>query len=388
VKALSESVFHQNYPYKTHSLVTSKNRLPTIADVARQAEVSIATVSRVLNGTTPVHAAKAARVRIAMEELQFVPRHAARVLASQRTNTIGLVLSEISGAFFPPMLKGIEAGAHEAGYDLLIHSTHKEGPSRRPLGEHNTDGLLIFTDSLDHRELHRLYNLNFPIVLLHQTPPDSLNIPVIAIENKDGAAMLVHHLIEMHARRRIVYLRGPEGHEDSVWRERGYREALESHHIKFDPALIASGGFDEDEAFLEMQRILAAGLDFDAIFAGDDDSAIGAMRALKMAGRSIPGDVAVVGFDDVPFARYLSPALTTVRAPIEEVGREAVRQLAHLMHGEPARVLTLMRTELVIRESCGCQMRISDNSQAEFSASTGGEEQQNVSLVSESQSTA
>jgi LacI family transcriptional regulator, galactose operon repressor len=360
--------------------VTLRNRPPTIADVARHAEVSIATVSRVLNGTTPVQPAKADRVRLAMDELQFVPRHAARVLASRRTNTIGLVMSEISGAFFPPMLKGIEAGAHEAGYDLLIHSTKKEGPSRRPLGEHNTDGLLIFTDSLDHRELHRLHHMNFPIVLLHQTPPDSLNIPVIAIENKDGAAMLVNHLIEIHSRRRIVFLRGPEGHEDSVWRERGYLDALESHYIRLDPTLIASGKFDEDEAFAAIQQMSSEGIEFDAIFAGDDDSAIGAMRALKMAGRSIPEDVAVVGFDDVPFARYLSPALTTVRAPIEGIGREAVRQLARLMNSEPAQALTLMRTELIIRESCGCQ--------PSFLTSTGGEEQQNESLTPESKSIA
>lgn len=355
-----------------------RNRPPTIADVARHAEVSIATVSRVLNGTTPVQPAKADRVRLAMDELQFVPRHAARVLASRRTNTIGLVTSEISGAFFPPMLKGIEAGAHEAGYDLLIHSTKKEGPSRRPLGEHNTDGLLVFTDSLDHRELHRLHNMNFPIVLLHQTPPDSLKIPVIAIENKDGAAMLVNHLIEMHERRRIVFLRGPQGHEDSVWRERGYLEALESHDIKFDFDLITSGEFDEEEAFGAIQQILSEGIEFDAIFAGDDDSAIGAMRALRKTGRSIPEEVAVVGFDDVPFARYLSPALTTVRAPIEEVGREAVRQLARLMNGESAQALTLMRTELVIRESCGCQLS--------SVTSTGGEEQHNKSLTPESKS--
>jgi len=131
-------------------------------------------------------------------------------------------------------------------------------------------------------------------------------------------------------------------------------EALEAHHINFNPDLIASGGFDEDEAFAAIQKMLSDGVEFDAIFAGDDDSAIGAMRALKTAGRVIPGDVAVVGFDDVPFARYLSPALTTVRAPIEEIGREAVRQLVRLMNGGQAQALTLMRTELVIRESCGC----------------------------------
>ena len=347
-----------------------KSRLPTITDVARHAHVSIATVSRVLNGTTPVQPEKADRVRLAMEELQFVPRHAARVLASRRTNTIGLVLSEISGAFFPPMLKGIEAGAYEAGYDLLIHSTKKEGPSRRPLGEHNTDGLLIFTDSLDHRELHRLHNMNFPIVLLHQSPPDLLNIPAIAIENKDGAMMLVSHLIEVHGRRRIVFLQGPQGHEDSAWRARGYREALEAHKIAFHPKLVASGEFDEDEAFATIQQMLLEGIKFDAIFAGDDDSAIGAMRALKMAGRRVPHDVAVVGFDDVPFARYLSPPLTTVRAPIEQVGREAIRQLVHLMNGAKAEALTLMRTELVIRESCGCKLPSSNNGKDDLLTST------------------
>ncbi len=334
--------------------MTSKSGPSTIADVARLAGVSIATVSRVLNGTTPVHNEKADRVRLAMEELQFVPRHAARVLASKRTNTIGLVLSEISGAYFPPMLKGIESAAYESGYDLLIHSTKKEGPSRRPLGEHNTDGLLVFTDSLDHHELHRLYNINFPIVLLHHTPPPLLDIPVITIENKSGAATLTNHLIEVHGCRRIVFLRGPEEHEDSVWRERGYREALEENKIKFDPALIRSGGFDEEEALSTVEQMLLQGTKFDAIFAGDDDSAIGAIRALKRAGRRVPQDVAVVGFDDVPFARYLSPPLTTVRAPIEQVGREAVRQLVRQINGEQADPLTLMRTELVIRESCGC----------------------------------
>lgn len=332
-----------------------KNRPPTIADVARHAEVSIATVSRVLNGTTPVQTEKADRVRLAMEELQFVPRHAARVLASNRTHTIGLLLPEISGAFFSPMLKGIEAGAHEAGYDLLIHSTRQVETTSRRLGEHNTDGLLVFTNSLAEPELHRLHRMNFPVVLLHQMPPDSLNFPVITIENKDGAAMLVHHLIEVHGRRRIVFLRGPEGHEDSVWRERGYREALAAHKIEFDPGLVASGGFDDEEGFTAVQQLLTDGLDFDAVFAGDDDAAIGVIQALKAAGRLVPRDVAVVGFDDVPFARYLSPPLTTVRAPIEQVGREAVRQLIRLLNSEPAEALTLMPTELVIRDSCGCQ---------------------------------
>lgn len=340
--------------------MSPRSRPPTIADVARHADVSIATVSRVLNGTTPVQADKADRVRQAMEELQFVPRQAARVLASKRTNTIGLLLPEISGAFFSSMLKGIEEAARQAGYDLLIHSTQQTGAARRRLGEHNTDGLLIFTNSLVPDELRRLHDMQFPMVLLHQTPPGSLNIPVIAIENKEGAARLVQHLIQVHGRRRIVYLRGPEGHEDSDWRERGYRETLETHAIDFNPGLIASGGFDDEEAFAAIQQLLSDGQDFDAVFAGDDDAAIGVLHALKTAGRLVPQDVAVVGFDDVPSSRYLSPPLTTVRAPIEQVGHEAVRQLVRLLDNEQAEALTLLPTELVIRESCGCKPASTD----------------------------
>jgi LacI family transcriptional regulator len=333
-----------------------KSHPPTIADVAERARVSIATVSRVLNGTTPVQNEKAERVRLVMEELRFVPRSAARVLASRKSNTIGLVFSEISGAFFPHLLKGIEAQLHSERYELLVYSTDSQHPKgRKPIGEHNTDGLLVFAASLEPEELTRLYNINFPLVLLHETPPDGMNIPVITIENKAGAEMLVSHLIEKHGRRRIVFLRGSAGHEDSAWRERGYREALESHGISFDQSLVASGGFEEEAAFAAMQQLMMDGVEFDAVFAGDDDAAIGVYRALKTAGRVIPDDVAVVGFDDVQFARYVSPALTTIRAPIEEVGREAVRQMLNLLNGKQAQALTLMRTELVIRESCGCE---------------------------------
>jgi DNA-binding LacI/PurR family transcriptional regulator len=202
--------------------------------------------------------------------------------------------------------------------------------------------------------LGRLYALNFPTVLLYQTPPSALNIPSVTIENKSGARMIVEHLIQVHQRRRIVFLRGPEGNEDSQWRERGYREALEANGIPFDPSLVTVGGFNEDEARVAMQELLIEGVEFDAVFGGDDDTAAGVISALSLAEIEIPQDVAVVGFDDVPIARYLRPALTTVRVPTEQVGREGVRQLVSLIRGQQAEPLVLMRIELVIRESCGC----------------------------------
>lgn len=335
----------------------AKPRPPTIEDVARTAGVSIATVSRVINGTAPVIGETAQRVNTAIASLRYVPRTTARGLASRKTNTLGLILPEIGGWFFPSMLRGIETAVREAGYDLLVRTPDTSGArkvSRWVLGMHNTDGLIIFTHSIDHEELAHLRQHNFPVVLLHQTPPESLNIPVVTIENKSGAQKLVDHLIEVHHCHRIVFLQGPESHEDSEWRELGYLESLQAHNIPFDHSLVAAGEFDESVAAASISQMLIDGVDFDAVFCGDDDAAIGVLTALERAGRVVPDDVAVVGFDDVPLARYLAPSLTTVRAPTERVGAEAVRQLIRLIRDERTDPITLLPTELVIRRSCGC----------------------------------
>jgi len=331
----------------------------TIADVAQRANVSIATVSRVINQTAPVADETAERVRAAIAALHYVPRAAARSLASSRTNVVGLLVPKISGSFFPAQLRGIEGGARENGFGLLIYCTQdrKEaaGGMRRPVGEHNTDGLLVFTDSLDEEELVRLHEIGFPMVLLHQSPPAGLDIPCVTFENKDGARRLVEHLIEVHGYRRIAFLRGPEEHEDSYWREMGYREALAEHDIPLTPELVGFGSFDQAQAQAAVEAWLAAGVEMEAVFAGDDEAASGAIIALQRAGRRVPEDVAVVGFDDSPLSRHLTPLpLTTVRAPIEQSGYEAARQLVRLIRTGEADPLVLLPTELVIRRSCGC----------------------------------
>lgn len=331
-------------------------RSPTIHDVARLAGVSIATVSRVLNESALVTPQTAQAVHNAIAELNYIPHQAARALAGQRTQTIGLILPEISGAFFQPLLRGVEAEAQEVNYNLLIQTTAARQQTRgaRLVGEHNTDGLIVFTDSLDEEELKRLFRVDFPLILLHQSPPDGTTIPVISVENKSGAYKLIDHLIQAHGRRRIAYLRGPQTHEDSFWREQGYLEALYAHAISYDPDLVGFGNFDENQAYRTVRQWLSDGLEFDAIFTGDDDAATGVLDALQEAGRRIPQEVAVAGFDDVPIARYLTPPLTTVRAPIEELGRRAVQQLICQMRDECVDPLILLPTELVIRQSCGC----------------------------------
>jgi DNA-binding LacI/PurR family transcriptional regulator len=334
---------------------------PTISDVARRAGVSTATVSRVINRAAPVAEETAQRVWAAVDALGYTPSAPARMLASDRTGTIGLVIPEISGDFFAPMLRGIENGVRDLGYDLLIYANpnpeaHRGAKFPYPLGEHNTDGMMVFTDSLEEEEITRLHRIGFPLVLLHRMPPPGLDIPSVGFSNKFGARLLIDHLIEVHGYRRIGFLAGPPNNEDSHWREMGYREALEAHGLEFDPAWVRAGGFDDEVAQATMVDWLRDGLDIQAVFSGDDESALGVMVALREAGLRIPEDLAVVGFDDIPLSRHLTPPLTTVRAPIEAAGVVAARQLANLIHGEIADSLTLLPTELMIRRSCGCHI--------------------------------
>ncbi len=329
----------------------------TIRDVARKANVSVATVSRYLNGTAPVSKEVAERLERVMAELNYVPHATARRLAKNRTFTIGLLLTDISGDFFAPLLSGVEAAARENGYDLLVSSSRGPITHARDLalGPHNCDGLLGFTTSIGERCLRFLVQRRFPVVLIHRTPPAGLEIPCVTVENKAASYQIVSHLIEVHGRQRIVFLRGPADHEDSYWREQGYRQALVDHGIPIDERLVATGDFFRRTAYMAIKRLIAQGVDFDGVFSGDDEAAVGVLLALREAGIHVPEDVSVVGFDDQRMSPYLSPPLTTVRAPTEEVGRTATLHLLRLIAGQEVEPLTLLPTEIVIRRSCGCQ---------------------------------
>lgn len=329
-----------------------------IEDVAKRAGISTATVSRYINRSDYVSSQNAERIRAAIEDLNYVPHAAAQTLARQRTMTLGLFFPSLTSAYFSSLLRGVEIRANQDNYTLLIHSSEivtKETRKRRALGEHNTDGIIVFSDSLDDEELIRLVNRNFPVVLMHRSSPSFLNIPTVIIENKNGVYTLISHLIEVHGYRKIAFLRGPEMHENAYWREAGYRKALSEHNLDFDPDLVESGDFNTEQARLAVKRLLEKNIKFDAIFAGDDDAASGSMMALREAGVRIPEDVAVVGFDDQIIASHLSPPLTTVRSPIEQVGFQATDKLIQLIDGKPVEMQTLLPTELIIRNSCGCK---------------------------------
>src|SRR5687768_1473715 len=282
---------------------------PTIDDVAALANVSISTVSRVINRNVPVSEDVLARVEAAMQELKYIPRAAARNLASRKTNTLGLLAAEVLGDFFTPLLSGIESAVAEAGYDLLISTAARRGPHDHlpgSLGTHNTDGLLVFAGSLTSAGIEHTHSLGLPMVLIHQSTPAHLPVPCVTIENKAAACQIVEHLIQVHARRRIVLLRGLPKHEDAYWREVGYREALAQHDLAFDPDLVAPGDFNRDIARGSVNRLLDKGVQFDAIFTGDDEAAVGVLQALQQRGIRVPEDVAVVGFDDQNLAAVIN----------------------------------------------------------------------------------
>ena len=339
-------------------IMTKRSSSVTIRDVARQAGVSVATVSRYLNQNAPVSEKLSQRIQQVMEQLDYVPQATARYLAMRKKHTIGLLLTNMHNDFFAPLLAGIEGVVHEHGYNLLVatHRPNSRNDYQFPLGTHNTDGLLAFADSLNDEQIAQFHDRRLPLVLIHRTPSDDLDIPFVTVENKAASRKLVDHLISVHGCRRIVLMRGPERQEDSYWREVGYKAALASHGISFDEALTLCGSFEREIAYNAMKTFLKDGAhpEFDAVFAGDDDAAVGVFDALKEAGLRIPEDVRVVGFDDSRMAPFLTPPLTTVRAPTEEVGRSAARQLFCLLEGKAPEPATLHPTEMIIRRSCGC----------------------------------
>ena len=330
----------------------------TIRDVAKKAGVSVATVSRYINRNTPVSPKVARRLDKVMAKLKYVPHAAARHLASRKTRLIGLLLTNIDNDFFAPLLNGVEQIVRKEGYNLLVATYHSDNRDSvpPPIGPHNTDGLLVFADSLPDEHLAKLHETGFPMVLIHRTPPASLPLPSVTVENKSATHRLVEHLIVQHNKRRILFLRGPMQQEDSYWRETGYRSALEAHGIAFDEKLVLVGEFEREIAYNALNHFLRDGerVAFDAVFAGDDDAAIGVINALNEDGYRVPEDVAVVGFDDLRLSAFLTPPLTTVRAPTETVGRIAAERLFGLLKNEISEGVTLLPTEIIIRRSCGC----------------------------------
>jgi LacI family transcriptional regulator len=328
----------------------------TIHDVARHAGVSVATVSRVLNSSGPVREETRLRIGAVAKRLGYRPNSAARTLKTRKTSTLGVLLPDLFGEFFSEVIRGIDQTAQREGYQLLLSSSHGdvgqiEAAMRAMSGR--VDGLIVMSPAVDARSLATNLPSALPVVLLNcRVEGDSF--VSVNIDNFGGARDVVQHLIGL-GHRGIAMIQGAPGNHDSDERLRGYREALQAAGIAVETRLIIPGDFTEAAGYLAARQILDMQPRPSAVFAANDAMAIGALSAMRDAGISVPDEVAVVGFDDIPIARYLSPPLTSVHTAIDGLGARAVEILCTLLRkeGDPQPIHEILPTQLAIRRSCG-----------------------------------
>lgn len=331
----------------------------TLDDVAKLAGVSTATVSRVINDYPHVRKSVRERVQKVIDETGYQPNVAARSLASNRTKVVGLVIpNSVSNFFTDPyfsrLTEGIAYACNENDYVLSLFIFNSKEIERklfpRVTRRGMVDGIIIQSTGLYDEAINYLTEGDIPFVVAGQ----SINTPeasFVDVENRSGAFKATMHLIQL-GRKRIATITGTLNTSVGMDRLEGYRKALEDSRIGIDESLIAEGDFTELGSYYATKRLLVHNPD--AIFVASDTMALGAIRALREENISIPKDIALVGFDDLPPARSATPPLTTVRQPIRRFGMTLMETLLDILENgpEPPRRI-IFDTELVIRESCG-----------------------------------
>jgi LacI family transcriptional regulator len=331
----------------------------TLEDIARLAGVSRSTVSRVVNNSPNVRAEVRERVQNVIRVTGYHPNAAARMLASQKSWMIGLVLprsvsSFFSDPYFPRLTQGIAQACNQYNYTLglfLVSSKEDEDKIYPKVSRQGLlDGILVQSSQIGDHLIDWLVDSNIPLVIAGR-PFHANEVSYIDVDNRAAAANAVRHLIQL-GYKRISTITGPLSSTVSIDRKEGYRDALLENGLGVDETLIVEGDFTESGGYHAMQRLLTEHPE--AVFAASDTTAIGAMRAVREAGLNIPADLAFVGFDDLPIATQAIPQLTTIRQPIHEFGFKAVEILLDVIENgiQPVRQV-IMDTELVIRESCG-----------------------------------
>ncbi|PZP32011.1 MAG: LacI family transcriptional regulator [Roseateles depolymerans] len=329
----------------------------TIKDVARVAGVSVATVSRALNGVGNVLPDTRQRIVEVARELRYSPSGAARSLITRRTDTVGALLPDLHGEFFSELIRGIDQAARARGLHLLLSSSHgdaDEAAAALRAMNGRVDGLLVMSPHADADFLAHNLPPTLPAVLLNAGVAGA-GQRAFAVDNFGGARAMTAHLAS-RGHGRIAFLGGPAANFEARERERGYRAGLPAGA---QPWLL-EGDFSEAAGERAARQLLALppAQRPDAVFAANDIMAIGLLGTLQAAGLRVPEDIALAGFDDIPISRYISPPLTTVHVPIATLGNDALEALVAALDGSAAPVppdsgATLMSVQLVVRRSCG-----------------------------------
>jgi LacI family transcriptional regulator len=325
-----------------------------IAEIARRANVSTATVSRTLNQSGPVKAATARKVWRAVTALNYYPNSHARALVSGRSRLIGLIVSDITNPFFPELIRGFEALAERQQYDLLVTSTDYETARMtaclRRMLERKVDGVAMMTSEMDVGLIKELSRRGVPIVFMDvgQVGP---RMSHVAIDYGHGIQQAVDHLVEL-GHRQIAFISGPLDLHSARTRRQAFVECIRAHKLKPEARLIREGTHTAEGGQKAMGALLRLSRRPTAVVASNDWTAIGALHAIDAAGLRVPDDISVVGFDDIPLVSYMNPALTSVRMSAADVGTTAFQALFGLIGGERAEgAVYQVPTRLIVRAS-------------------------------------
>lgn len=306
----------------------------SIKDVAARAGVSIATVSRVMNASSLVKGKAREAVLRAARELNYVPHAAARALSTGRSHTIAVLLPDMHGAFFSELIRELDQSAHAHGQRLLVASLHGDlGETARVIGliHGQVDGVILMAPFIDAPRRLADLPLTVPTVLLN-APEPIRGCPVLTVDNAGGARQVVEHFVSQ-GYRDIAHIEGPAGNFDAAERSRGFREAIEQAGLTVQRNI--PGDYSEKAGYEAGKRIADSVRRPHAVFAANDNMAIGCLEALLEAGVRVPQDVAIAGFDDIPVARFTRPPLTTVRPPVAQQGTEAFEWLVRAINRKP-----------------------------------------------------
>jgi len=327
--------------------------------VARRAGVSVSTVSHVLNGTRFVSDDLRERVLAAMRDLDFEPNAAARMLSLKRSNTIGLIVSDIRNPFFASVARGVEDVAQERGYTVVLCNSDetlvKEAACLKALQNRQVDGVLLASAGAADEYVARLVHAGYPVVLVDRDLP-GLTVSAVLLDNEGAAYSAVRHLIE-RGHRRIGMISGRDSITTTTERVAGYERALRESELELDPCLVISGQSTSEGGTAATHALLDLDPPPTAIFSGNNLMSIGALHAISSRGLIVPDDVAIAGFDDFPFpwSDAFRPHLTTIAQPTYELGRQAAEMLVNTLQRNEAREVhrVVLEGELVIRESSG-----------------------------------